>query len=157
MPLLVLLAVTAAVRPKWIRMPIPAPTVLPVPSSTVKWSTAPPWTWMVWKRWITLTSRAIDPGNGRNRIPRSAIPEFRIPLHVVGRYVLWHVCVFCVVILSFFSVQDDDGGATSINAAAKAVNPSSLFTSEGLQASYEVPDNIFDNSDESNDTVSYWF
>ena len=38
-------------------------------------------------------------------------------------------------------------------AAAKPVNPTSLFTSEGLQASYQDLDKIFDNSDESNDTV----
>lgn len=41
--------------------------------------------------------------------------------------------------------------------AAKPVNPSSLFTSEGLQASYQDLDKIFDNSDESNDTVSLPF
>ena len=102
----------------------------------------------------------IDEQGNRSRKrkePDSKVSYSGIPLHVIERCVLWHFCVFCVVILSFFSVQDDDGGATSINAAAKAVNPSSLFTSEGLQASYEVPDNIFDNSDESNDTVSYWF
>ena len=38
--------------------------------------------------------------------------------------------------------------------AAKPVNPSSLFTSEGLQASYQDLDKIFENSDDSNDTVS---
>ena len=39
-------------------------------------------------------------------------------------------------------------------AAAKSIKPTDLLTSIGLQASYQDLDNIFDNSDESNDTVS---
>lgn len=51
--------------------------------------------------------------------------------------------------------QDDDGSLNATNAAgAKQPDPSSLFTSEGLQASYRDLDKIFDNSDESNDTVA---
>ncbi|EFX71474.1 hypothetical protein DAPPUDRAFT_60138 [Daphnia pulex] len=51
--------------------------------------------------------------------------------------------------------DEDSNSLNSANAAggaAKPVNPSSLFTSEGLQASYQDLDKIFDNSDESNDT-----
>ena len=41
----------------------------------------------------------------------------------------------------------------AVNAgAAKPGNPSSLFTSQGLQASYQDLDNMFENSDDSNDT-----
>lgn len=55
--------------------------------------------------------------------------------------------------------QDDDSNSLNSTSAgaAKPVNPSSLFTSEGLQVSYQDLDKIFDNSDESNDndTVSF--
>lgn len=54
------------------------------------------------------------------------------------------------------SCRDEDSNslnsANAAGGAAKPVNPSSLFTSEGLQASYQDLDKIFDNSDESNDT-----
>ena len=60
--------------------------------------------------------------------------------------------------LSSFIIQDEDGSmsaASAAAAAAKQANPSSLLTSEGLKASYQDLDKIFDNSDESNDTVTY--
>lgn len=60
--------------------------------------------------------------------------------------------------LSPFIIQDEDGSmsaASAAAAAAKQANPSSLLTSEGLKASYQDLDKIFDNSDESNDTVTY--
>ena len=52
--------------------------------------------------------------------------------------------------------QDEENNAMNAGnaGAAKPVNPSSLFTSEGLQASYQDLDKIFENSDDSNDTVS---
>ena len=60
---------------------------------------------------------------------------------------------------SFENRQDDDSNSLNSTSAgaAKPVNPSSLFTSEGLQVSYQDLDKIFDNSDESNDndTVSF--
>jgi len=57
-----------------------------------------------------------------------------------------------LLILNAF--QDDDSLNASNLAAAKSIKPTDLLTSIGLQASYQDLDNIFDNSDESNDTVS---